>query len=147
MFVIYGNQSCITDFYFVYSSFASILLCDNNIIPNLKWFEDQKHDPACNICKTALQCKTYRYTGSTKQCRNRGFLYTKMSGNAKYQQNVKYDSQQRSCKLDHTFVYRRTLHGLLYERNKPLDHFAPAHKYQQCHYYFQPQFRQSRKIV
>ena len=31
--------------------------------------------------------------------------------------------------------------------NKPLDHFAPAHKYQQCHYYFQSQFRQSRKIV
>ena len=147
MFVIYGNQSCITDFYFVYSSFAPILLCNNDIIPHLKWFEDQKHDPACDICKAALQCKTYRYTGSTKQCCNRGFLYTKMSGNAKYQQNVKYNSQQRPCKLDHTFVYRRTLHGLLYERNKPLDHFAPAHKYQQCHYYFQPQFCQSRKIV
>ena len=74
--------------------------------------EDQKHDPACDICKAALQCKTYRYTGSTKQCCNRGFPYTKMSGNAKYQQNVKYNSQQRPCKLDHTFVYRRTLHGL-----------------------------------
>ena len=128
MLIINRNQSGIADFNFIYCTLTSILLGNDNIISYLKWLKSKKKDPTCNICQATLQSQTYSHTGSTQKGRYRRLFHSEVSGDGKYQQNIKADSQQRADKLHNSFVYRSLFHRGLDQIDDPLDHLPTPYK-------------------